>query len=449
MWLTTSDEPARAVTQHDLSDVGGKARYMAFISKRAVDDPFKAVASGDLKSGEWTMVGLEQRIEESPLAFSVHVVTANETSLETLGSILKMDSALLGELNGIYPGDKIKPNTKIAYISSAAADYVAGQVPTDYKLLGLYAVRPGETLDGLASRWNVSTPQLQEANPELDSEIPMPAGDLIERIGPIQSPAAPVSNEAQTGVAQVGSQAVPVYKFPGAPNPIGTLPPKAIVSILGNLKTDGFYKIEFIDPKTDLRGFIRIPEVSVIGTLSSPPAYADQHLDGVAAIALRYIGTPYAWGGSSLTKGIDCSHFVTQVFKVAGQKCPPAPVTVQENYGYVVIAKGNTWARRNGRHLDTSAYPSDLAHTTIPVGSRIIIQYRDSDAAKTRHTGIYLGAINYKGRRYMHAVVNAGVSHGVRIDDLGTRAWFWKDYKYFVFGSQYLPSAKGLGKGAH
>jgi len=38
----------------------------------------------------------------------------------------------------------------------------------------------------------------------------------------------------------------------------------------------------------------------------------------LVAFAKQYIGTPYAWGGNSLTKGVDCSGLVQQVYKNFG-----------------------------------------------------------------------------------------------------------------------------------
>jgi cell wall-associated NlpC family hydrolase len=38
--------------------------------------------------------------------------------------------------------------------------------------------------------------------------------------------------------------------------------------------------------------------------------------------ALKFKGNPYKWGGTSLTKGADCSGFVQSVFKKQGIKIP-------------------------------------------------------------------------------------------------------------------------------
>jgi cell wall-associated NlpC family hydrolase len=47
---------------------------------------------------------------------------------------------------------------------------------------------------------------------------------------------------------------------------------------------------------------------------------------GVAAqlanYALNYTGTPYVWGGNSLTRGVDCSAFVQQLFGKIGVDLP-------------------------------------------------------------------------------------------------------------------------------
>ena len=47
------------------------------------------------------------------------------------------------------------------------------------------------------------------------------------------------------------------------------------------------------------------------------PTYADSQGQQIVQVAKQYIGNPYVYGGSSLTEGCDCSHFVWLVLKQA------------------------------------------------------------------------------------------------------------------------------------
>lgn len=44
--------------------------------------------------------------------------------------------------------------------------------------------------------------------------------------------------------------------------------------------------------------------------------------EAVVAEARKYLGLPYVWGGSSITKGVDCSGLVQQVYKKFGYDLP-------------------------------------------------------------------------------------------------------------------------------
>ena len=50
---------------------------------------------------------------------------------------------------------------------------------------------------------------------------------------------------------------------------------------------------------------------------SSSVADGQSQGEKIVAEALKYVGNPYVWGGNSLTNGIDCSHFVTQILSRA------------------------------------------------------------------------------------------------------------------------------------
>lgn len=57
----------------------------------------------------------------------------------------------------------------------------------------------------------------------------------------------------------------------------------------------------------------------------------------VANYALNFVGNPYVWGGTSLTKGADCSGFVQSIYKQFGYTIPRVAKDQAKGAGYCTI----------------------------------------------------------------------------------------------------------------
>ena len=88
----------------------------------------------------------------------------------------------------------------------------------------------------------------------------------------------------------------------------------------------------------------------------------------VVAYACRFIGTPYKWGGSSLTKGVDCSGFVMAVYAHFGVYLPHYDASI----------------RKCGREVSSlsKARPGDVicyrGHVAIYMGNNRIVHSTSS-----------------------------------------------------------------------
>jgi uncharacterized membrane protein YbaN (DUF454 family) len=125
--------------------------------------------------------------------------------------------------------------------------------------------------------------------------------------------------------------------------------------------------------------------VIVVALGVMPPAASAATPQPVAAIALRYLGTPYRFGGESL-RGIDCGAFVQQVFRAFGVSLPRTAAGQYE--------MGCDVAREELR-------PGDL------------LFFRDTYRRGISHVGIFIGQ-----SRFIHAARG-----GVRITSLASGYW--------------------------
>ena len=118
------------------------------------------------------------------------------------------------------------------------------------------------------------------------------------------------------------------------------------------------------------------------GTFNAPKRSRLSGTSGgdVAEFALRFVGNPYRYGGSSLTRGADCSGFVMSVYKNFGVSLPHSS-SADRSQGYDVGGLSN-------------AQPGDIVcysgHVGIYAGDGKLVH------ASTSKTGIIVSNANYR-----------------------------------------------------
>lgn len=109
----------------------------------------------------------------------------------------------------------------------------------------------------------------------------------------------------------------------------------------------------------------------------------------VASYALNFVGNPYKWGGTSLTKGADCSGFVQSIYRQFGYELPRVSKDQAKSAGYMNVKP-------------------DLAHL-LPGD---LIFYTDKKGA-VDHVALYIG-----DGKIVHA---ANKKDGIKVSSYKTR----------------------------
>ena len=100
--------------------------------------------------------------------------------------------------------------------------------------------------------------------------------------------------------------------------------------------------------------------------------------------AKQYVGNPYVWGGTSLTKGADCSGFVLAVFAEFGVELPHYSVSQSQKGTAIDVSEvlpGDLIFYSNG---------SQINHVAIYIGNGQVIH------ASSPKTGIKISKYNYR-----------------------------------------------------
>jgi cell wall-associated NlpC family hydrolase len=112
------------------------------------------------------------------------------------------------------------------------------------------------------------------------------------------------------------------------------------------------------------------PEPMMVPASYSTPAAANDWGDRLVSRAMKYLGTPYRYGGTSPSMGFDCSGFVYYLYgAVFGQSIPRMP-------------------------HDMASEGTPIARNDLKRGDLVLFGYRGTFT----HVGIYIG-----GDQFVHA----------------------------------------------
>lgn len=135
---------------------------------------------------------------------------------------------------------------------------------------------------------------------------------------------------------------------------------------------------------------IESPGKSIQVKPKTKAANSSRRIGKVVGRAHQLIGTPYRWGGSSVSQGFDCSGLLVYLFR------SEAGVHLPRTTASMLQSKARTIARKDLKSGDA-------------------VFFRHNGGARRKHVGIYIG-----GDRFIHAP-RAGKT--IRIDSLSNRYW--------------------------
>jgi len=181
-----------------------------------------------------------------------------------------------------------------------------------------HLVRPGETLFRIALRYGITVAALMEINGLRSDHIR--AGQVL-RLPPAEAPKSaspsaprsPIPVPAVVSSPEIGADIV-------APRPLRVRRgPKGYYTTLAIVERDtplrvlggeaGWIRVEMPDGNA---GWVPADDLRAVPVAATPPPGVAHGAD-IVREAMRYLGTPYVWGGES-SRGVDCSGFVYVVF---------------------------------------------------------------------------------------------------------------------------------------
>lgn len=195
------------------------------------------------------------------------------------------------------------------------------------------------------------------------------------------------ANEAMAVVAVVNTDSLKVREKPNTDCEVITMVPKGeeldVVAIEGEWvkilidDEENYVAAEYVSVEEKLANAITMTELLYGQGVSNIRVDLCQY-------AKQFVGNPYVWGGTSLTKGADCSGFVLSVFK---------------NFGISLPRNSGSQAGTGTKISISEAQPGDLIfyakggsinHVALYIGGGQVVH------ASSPKTGIKISQYNYR-----------------------------------------------------
>ena len=291
-----------------------------------------------LREGDPLIPG--QQLTVLPLTGLLHVIQAGET----LSGIADRYNSSVQEIvagNGLGQGDQIQVGAKL--VIPEREGWQPPAVAVDHH------VQPGDTVSGVAERYRVPAETIIRVNDLRDPFILL-VGQRLK----VPGAAPPTGGQVAAGPG--GEYEVrPGDTLSGIADALGI----AADSLIGLNGLRAPFLIQ-AGQKLKLPGVAARPAPPA--TSPAPSGQAKPKAE-VVALALKYLGYPYVWGGTT-PQGFDCSGFVMFVYRGSGYPMP------RDLWGQL-----QTGARVNRNELQTgdivffvNTYKPGLSHNGIYVG---------------------------------------------------------------------------------
>lgn len=196
------------------------------------------------------------------------------------------------------------------------------------------------------------------------------------------------AREVVSLIATVTTDTLKVREEPNTECAVVTLVPKDEELEAVQTLENGWVEILIDDDTCYVSGeYVDVQEKLQTGVTMTELLYGNGVSDvrvSLCQFAKQYVGNPYVWGGTSLTKGADCSGFVLSVFK---------------NYGYTLPHHAASQANLGTKISASQIQPGDLVfyakngsinHVAIYIGGGQVVH------ASSPKTGIKISNMNYR-----------------------------------------------------